>query len=95
MREHFFRHHVLRLSVTVYFSVAHGKQIIGVPRSEIQIMQYHDNRRMLTLVEMLQKFEHLQLMREVEICCRLVEQNNSRLLSERHSNPDPLPLPAG
>ena len=47
------------------------------------------------LVQLGAQVQHLDLVRDVQEGGRLVEQQQRRLLGQRHRDPHPLPLPAG
>ena len=55
-------------------------------------MQDHDDRPSFGPVEMLEQFEHLELVGEIKISRRFIEEDDVRLLGECHRNPDPLTL---
>lgn len=61
----------------------------------VQIVQHGDQRAPPRLVQLRAQVEDVYLVLDVEVRRRLVEQQQRRLLSERHRDPDPLSLPAG
>lgn len=61
----------------------------------IQIVQNGHEGAPLCLVQLRTEIEDVDLVLDVEVRRRLVEQQQRRLLGERHGDPDPLPLPAG
>ena len=73
---------------------AHAHEIVRVPRRLVQLMQYHDDRLAVRLVQMLHEAQHLHLMRHVEEARRLVEEEDLRVLRDRHRDPRALTLPA-
>ena len=75
-------------------AVAKGDEVVGVARREVQVVQHHHDRGAATGVEVGQQVEHLDLVGDVEVRRRLVEQQQVRSLRQRHRDPDPLALAA-
>ena len=60
----------------------------------MQVMQDCDDRRAAS-VETLGNAQDLELMIQVEIGRGLIQEQDVRLLGQRHRDPHPLALPAG
>jgi hypothetical protein len=69
-------------------------EMVGIAGGEIEIVQDHDHGRAARVVQIGQKIEHLDLVVDVEKSRRLVEQQDIRLLRQRHGDPDALALAA-
>jgi len=72
----------------------HRDQVRRVPAGMVEVVQHGDQGPALLRVQIGTKIEHLDLMGDVQERGRLVEQQDRRLLRQRHRKPDPLPLPA-
>ena len=71
----------------------HRDQVVGVAAGVVEIVQDEHDRAALALVEVDEQVEHLDLVGEVEVRRRLVEQHQARALGQRHGDPHPLALP--
>lgn len=72
-------------------TVSHGQNVCGVAGREVEIMQHRDEGPPL-LIEMCTQVEHFELMRDVEVRGRFVEEHDGRLLGQRHGDPRALAL---
>ena len=61
----------------------------------IEVVEHHDDRVAVPLVQLGAQVEHLELVGDVEERRRLVEQQQRRLLGQHHRQPDALALAAG
>ena len=75
--------------------VAHRDEVVGVAAGVVEVVQDEHDRAALALVEVDEEVEHLDLVGEVEVRRRLVEQHQPGALGERHGDPHPLALAAG
>ena len=62
--------------------------------SLIEIVQHHDNSETECIVKTLHKLHQSELVTNIKIRCRLVEEQNLRLLCKCHSKTRPLALAA-
>lgn len=67
----------------------------GVPGGVVEVVQHRDQRTALLLVQPGAQVQDLDLVGDVEVRGRLVEQQQRRLLGQRHGDPDALALAAG
>ena len=74
--------------------LAHGDQVVGVAGREVEVVQHHHDGGAAGLVEVGEQVEHLDLVGDVEVRRRLVEQQQVGLLGQGHRDPDPLALAA-
>ena len=58
-------------------------------------MQYHDDRHPVFPVQFLHKLQNLNLITDIQIRRRLIEEKRLRALCQRHRDPDSLSLTAG
>ena len=65
---------------------------IGNARGQIQLVERHQNGQVFLAHHALENAQKLQLIADVEIACRLVEDDQLRLLTKRAGKQDPLPL---
>ena len=75
--------------------VVERDEVVGVARGEVEVVQHHDDRGAATGVEVGEQVEHLDLVGDVEVGRRLVEQQQVGALRQGHRDPDPLALPTG
>lgn len=75
-------------------ALPHTHQVRGVAERKVQVVQHRDDRSPLAL-QPLRKAQHLQLVIEVQVGRRLVQQQNIRRLRQSHRNPYALALPTG
>ena len=73
----------------------HRDQVGGVPAGMVEVVQHRDQGPVLLDVQIGAQVEHLDLVGDVEVGGRLVQQQDRRLLGQRHRQPHPLPLAAG
>jgi hypothetical protein len=73
----------------------HRDEPPGVARGEVEVVQHHHDGATPLAVQALDQVEHVDLVREVEVGRRLVEQEQIGALGERHRDPRALSLPAG
>ena len=66
---------------------------IGNARGQIQLVERHQNGQVFLAHHALENAQKLQLIADVEIACRLVEDDQLRLLAQRARQQNPLPLP--
>ena len=76
-------------------SLAHGHEVVRVARREVEVVQDHHDRGAADLVELGEQVEDLDLVGDVEIGRRLVEEQQLGLLGKGHRDPHALPLAAG
>ena len=76
-------------------ALAHGDEVVGVARRQVEVVQHHHDRGAAHLVELGEQVEHLDLVGDVEVRRRLVEQQQVGLLGEGHRDPHALALAAG
>ena len=76
-------------------AVAQGDEVGGVPGRVVEVVQHRDQGAALLLVQLGAQVEHVDLVLDVEVRGRLVEQQQRGLLGERHRDPHALPLAAG
>lgn len=69
--------------------------MVSISRSVVEVMQDHDDRSALICVQLPQEVENFQLMGDVQIGRRIIEQEEWSLLRQRHGNPGALPLATG
>ena len=86
--------HLVRRALGADPAVPHGDQVVGVPAGEVEVVHHDHDGRAAPPVEVGEQVEHLELVAQVEVGGRLVEQQQIGLLGERHRDPDPLPLAA-
>ena len=65
---------------------------IGNARGQIQLVERHQNGQVFLAHHALENAQKLQLIADVEIACRLVEDDQLRLLAKRAGKQDSLPL---
>ena len=70
------------------------RQKIRVAGGKIDVMEYHHDRDSERAVEMSDQFEYFDLITHVEVGGRLVEDQDLRLLRDRHGDPRALSFPA-
>lgn len=70
---------------------AHRNDVRRVAGCEVEVVQHGDERAPAG-VQSRAEIEHVDLVRDVEVRCRLVEQQDRRLLGEGHREPGALPL---
>ena len=75
--------------------VAHRDQVVGVAGGQVEVVQHHHDRGAAASLRSREQVEHLDLVGDVEVRRRLVEQQQVGPLGQRHRDPDPLPLAAG
>ena len=68
--------------------------MVGVARREVEVVQHHHDRGAAAGVELGEQVEHLDLVGDVEVGRRLVEQQQVGALREGHRDPHPLALAA-
>ena len=68
--------------------------VVGVPAREVEVVQHEHDGAPLLAVEFFAQVEHVDLVGDVEVGRRLVEQHQVGLLGERHRDPHPLALTA-
>ena len=73
----------------------HRDQAARVARGEVEVVQHHHDRAAHLAVQALDEIEHVDLVGEVEVRGRLVEQDHVGALRERHRDPRTLALAAG
>ena len=76
-------------------AVAHRDEVVAVAGGLVEVVQHEHDGALVALVEVDEQVEHLDLVGEVEVGGRLVEQHQVRALRQRHRDPHPLALPAG
>jgi hypothetical protein len=69
-------------------------EVVGVAGRQVEVVQDGDDGRAAGAVEVDEQVEHLDLVGDVEVGGRLVEQEHVGVLRERHGDPDPLALAA-
>ena len=69
--------------------------MIGVAQREMQVVQHHDERRAALARERRQRVERGDLLPEIEVRRRLVEQHQRRVLRDERRERDAAPLAAG
>ena len=74
--------------------VVQRDQVVGVARGEVEVVQHHHDRGAAACVELGEQVEHLDLVGDVEVRRRLVEQQQVGPLGEGHRDPDALALAA-
>ena len=90
-----FGQYVLGTACRVNAAAGHGDEMIGITRSEIQVVEDHDNSGPTAAVQVDQQIEHVNLVRYVQEGRGFVQEKKVRFLRKRHGDPDPLPLAAG
>ena len=70
-------------------------EVVGVAGGQVEVVQHHHDGGAAALVEVGEEVEHLDLVGDVEVRRRLVEQQQVGALGERHRDPHPLALAAG
>ena len=76
-------------------AVLHGDQVLGVAGGQVQVVQHDDDGAAALGVQPADQVEDVDLVGEVEVGRRLVEQQQVGALRERHRDPGALPLAAG
>ena len=74
---------------------AHSHEAVCEARRLIQLVEHHDDRLAVRLVEVLYETQHLHLMCHIEKACGLIEKEDFGILRNRHRNPCALALSAG
>jgi hypothetical protein len=88
-------HHQLRRALRVDAAARHGNEPVRVAACLVQVVEHEHDRAPVPLVQLGEEVEHLELVGEVEVGGRLVEQEYLGVLGERHRDPGALALPAG
>ncbi|KGW79204.1 hypothetical protein Y046_3876 [Burkholderia pseudomallei MSHR2990] len=73
---------------------AHQHDLVAVRGRLVEVVQHPDDREPARAIEPPQLAQDVELVMDVEISGRLVEQHDGRLLRERHRDPGALPLAA-
>ena len=76
-------------------ALLHHHDQVAVAGGQVEVVQHHHDGAAALAVEPGHQVEHLDLVGEVEEGRGLVEQHQVGVLSQRHRDPGPLPLPAG
>ena len=90
----FLRDDLARRAARIQATVLDDIQIIGIPRGHVEIMQHHHNGHAHFPIQSAHQFQHFHLVADIQIGGRLVQDQDFRLLANRHGNPRPLPLAA-
>ena len=89
------RHHLCRRSGSLDPTVEHRDHLIADTGRFIDVVEHHDNGPVFFPIQPHYELHDLELVRHVEIGGRLVEQEQRRLLRQRHGNPGALSLAPG
>ena len=81
------RDYLGRLTVCEDLPVLHKDKVGGIPERKMQIVQ-HSNDSCTRALQTLGKTKYLQLMIEIEIRRRFIEQQDLRRLRQSHRNPN-------
>ena len=87
--------HVGRGALAVDGAAVHGDEMVGVAGGELEVVQHDRDGGAAGAVQLADHVEHLELVGDVEIGGRLVQQQHLGALCERHGDPHPLALPSG
>ncbi len=95
LRQPFRREYGYRVSVGHHATLLQQEQSVTVTTCQTQIMQRRDGRNSFLIDQPAYQVQHLQLVAEVEAGGRLVQQEQSRRLSQRAGERHPLALASG
>ena len=76
-------------------ALLHHHHQVAVPGGQVEVVQHHHDGAAALPVQPRHQVEHLDLVGEVQEGGGFVQQDQVGVLSQRHRDPGPLPLPAG
>ena len=89
------RKHFLRRTLLDDLALGHDADTVGDPPHDVEIMRDEEHRHPGLGLEPGEQFQNLRLHGHVQRSCRLVGDEEIRLVGERRGDHDTLPLPAG
>ena len=75
-------------------AVTHGDQVRGIAAGLVEVVQHGDDGAPLA-IQLGEQFEQFDLVDDIQVGGRLVEQQQRGFLRQHHGDPHALPLAAG